>query len=76
MTVSDEGMGISDSDKDLIFNRFYRVDSSRSKKIAGTGLGLAIVARLAALNDAVISVSDNHPRGSRFRLELWRTDQP
>ncbi|WP_125571492.1 sensor histidine kinase [Lacticaseibacillus songhuajiangensis] len=76
MTVSDEGMGISDVDKAKIFNRFYRVDSSRSKKIAGTGLGLAIVARLAALNDAEITVSDNHPRGSRFKLELWRTDQP
>lgn len=76
LTVSDEGRGISDADKRKVFNRFYRVDSSRSKKIAGTGLGLAIAARLAALNHASLTVHDNHPHGTRFRLELWRTDQP
>ncbi|WP_230678590.1 sensor histidine kinase [Lacticaseibacillus zhaodongensis] len=72
MEVRDHGAGISAADKPRIFDRFYRVDASRSKKIPGTGLGLAIVARLAALNHGQVAVHDNQPHGSVFTLELQR----
>ncbi|EJN56494.1 MAG: HAMP domain-containing histidine kinase [Loigolactobacillus coryniformis] len=70
LTVADQGVGISAADKVKIFERFYRVDSSRSQKIAGTGLGLAIVARLVTLNHGKIVVTDNQPTGSQFRINF------
>jgi len=68
--IADQGLGISDSSKDHIFERFYRVDQARSQEIPGTGLGLAIVARLATLNQAEVTVSDNQPQGTIFTLQL------
>lgn len=70
LTVADLGTGVADSDKEKIFDRFYRADSARSAGVAGTGLGLAIAARLATLNNAKIAVSDNVPHGARFTLTL------
>lgn len=72
MEVRDNGCGISDADKAHVFDRFYRVDKSRSQKIPGTGLGLAIAFGLADLNHGHVSVRDNQPRGSIFTLELQR----
>ncbi|WP_033385718.1 sensor histidine kinase, partial [Paucilactobacillus suebicus] len=66
LEVDDQGSGISDDDKKLIFNRFFRSDDSRSQKIEGTGLGLAITQRLVELNNGKISVFDNQPRGTKF----------
>lgn len=72
LTVADQGIGISDADKDKIFDRFYRADQSRSKRVAGYGIGLAIVKQLAALNEATVAVQDNKPTGSRFVLTFVR----
>ena len=72
ITIADQGIGISDVDKSHVFERFYRVDQARSQAIPGTGLGLAIVARLAELNQAQISVSDNLPHGTIFTIHLAR----
>ncbi|WP_225047956.1 sensor histidine kinase [Lacticaseibacillus kribbianus] len=74
LRVADLGPGIPDAAKDQVFDRFYRVDSSRSKKIAGTGLGLAIAARLAALSGATIQVTDNVPHGSVFAVSFEAAD--
>lgn len=68
LSIQDLGMGIADADKAHIFERFYRVDSARTRQIGGTGLGLAIVAQLVALNHATIQVVDNQPQGSQFVL--------
>jgi len=73
VSVEDHGLGIADSDKPHVFERFYRVDSARARQVGGTGLGLAIVAQLATLNQATIRVADNPPQGSRFILEFPRT---
>ncbi len=70
VTIQDFGNGIPDKQKTRIFDRFYRVDSSRNRKIGGTGLGLAIVAQLVRLNHGEIRVIDNVPRGSQFILSF------
>ncbi|WP_125702371.1 sensor histidine kinase [Lacticaseibacillus daqingensis] len=70
LSVADLGPGIPDDAKSKVFDRFYRVDRSRTKHIPGTGLGLAIAARLAALNGGTITVVDNQPRGSCFIVTL------
>lgn len=56
LTVSDTGIGIEDKYKDRVFERFFRVDKSRSKATGGTGLGLAIVKHIAEIHGAEIKV--------------------
>ncbi len=68
LTVADTGIGIPQEDIDRIFERFYRVDKSHSRKVNGTGLGLSIVKHLARLNGIEISVSSRLGEGSRFTL--------
>ena len=54
LIVKDDGIGIPASDQERVFERFYRVDKSRSKATRGTGLGLAIVKHIVELHDAKI----------------------
>lgn len=70
LTVADQGIGIADDDKQRIFERFFRVDSARTREVGGTGLGLAIVAQLIQLNRATITVVDNQPKGSQFVIQF------
>ena len=67
LEVSDTGVGIPKSERERIFERFYRVDKSHNESIEGTGLGLAIVKHGAMLNGAKIEL-DSDDGGSRFRL--------
>lgn len=69
--VSDTGCGIPDRDKEKIFERFYRADTSRCDK-NHFGLGLSIATGIAASHDGRISVTDNLPKGSVFTLALPR----
>lgn len=68
LTVADFGIGIPDDKKALIFERFYRVEDSRSSQIAGSGIGLSLVKQLADKYHAKITVIDNQPQGSIFKL--------
>ena len=69
--VIDSGPGISPRDIPRIFERFYRVDHSRSKiKVAGFGLGLPIVKRVAELHNGMVSVSSVVGQGSTFIVRL------
>lgn len=68
ISVTDEGIGISRENLPRIFERFYRVDKSRSQKVGGTGLGLAIVKHIAALFEAEIQVESEPGRGSTFTV--------
>ena len=70
LAVADFGEGIPDDQKQAVFQRFYRVDQSRSQEIEGSGLGLAIVKQLVTLNQAQIEVTNNQPQGSIFTI-IW-----
>lgn len=68
--VSDSGPGIAPEHLDRIFDRFFRIDQSRSRDLGGTGLGLAIARLLAELQGGRIEVDSTVGRGSRFTLWL------
>lgn len=73
IAVTDQGIGISDKDKERIFERFYRVDPARSRATGGTGLGLAIVKHVAASHGGEVSVWSSEGQGSTFTLRLPET---
>ena len=68
LSVKDTGIGIPKEDLDRIFERFYRVDKSRSKDSGGTGLGLAIVKHSLIVNNATIKVESELKKGSTFTI--------
>jgi len=70
LSVEDHGIGIPDDQKKLIFQRFYRVDTSHSAEIKGSGLGLSIVSQLVKLNNGTIEVLNNLPQGSIFKISF------
>ena len=72
ISVEDTGMGIPDSEKPHIFERFYRVDKARSRKAGGAGLGLSIVWDMVIRNDGSVTVTDRPGGGSCFRLSFPR----
>lgn len=74
VSVRDDGPGIPPEHLSRIFERFYRVEKSRSKDRGGTGLGLAIVKHILNAHKAKISVMSKVDRGTTFRFKLERMD--
>jgi signal transduction histidine kinase len=70
ITVSDSGMGIPEESLELIFNRFYRVDKSRSREIGGTGLGLSITKSVILMHRGTIDVSSVLDEGTVFTVKI------
>ena len=70
VSVSDTGIGISPEDLPLIFERFYRVDKSRSRTEGGSGLGLAIAQYIATAHQGRIEVQSQPGEGSTFQVWL------
>ena len=66
--VTDTGIGIAKDEQERVFERFYRVDKSRSKESGGTGLGLSIVKHGAELSHAKIKLTSQLGRGTRMEL--------
>ncbi|WP_405881431.1 ATP-binding protein [Streptomyces sp. NBC_01136] len=70
IAVTDQGIGISEKDRERVFERFYRVDPARSRQTGGTGLGLAIVKHVAASHGGEVTVWSSEGQGSTFTLRL------
>lgn len=70
ISVTDQGIGIADSDLNRIFERFYRVDPARSRMTGGTGLGLSIVKHIALNHGGDVKVWSKIGVGSTFTLQL------
>jgi two-component system phosphate regulon sensor histidine kinase PhoR len=68
--VEDTGIGIPEEHQPRIFERFYVVDKSRSRRVGGTGLGLAIVKHIVLLHNGSVEVESSPGRGSRFIVKL------
>lgn len=70
LMIEDSGIGISNEEKSKVFERFYRVDQSRSSEIPGSGIGLAIVKELVELYHGEIMVTDVMPTGTCFTISF------
>jgi len=70
LSVSDNGIGISEEDLPYIFERFYRADKSRSRETGGSGIGLAIVKSLVEAHSGTVNVKSCYGRGSTFTIRL------
>jgi two-component Ni(II)/redox sensor kinase NrsS len=76
ITVKDTGIGIAPTEQTRIFDRFYRVDSDRSRKTGGTGLGLAIARAIAQVHQGNIEVQSVLGQGTQFTLQLPLVGKP
>ncbi len=70
LEISDTGIGIAPENLPYLFDRFYRVDKSRSRAKGGTGLGLAIVKGIAEAHGGTVTVSSEPDKGSTFTVRL------
>ena len=66
--IKDTGIGISEEYQDRVFERFFRVDKSRSRKTGGTGLGLAIVKHIASIHEAAIHMESQPGKGTEITI--------
>ncbi len=70
IAVTDQGVGIAEADRERVFERFFRADSSRSRHTGGSGLGLSIVKHVAQNHGGDVRVWSQHGNGSTFTIRL------
>jgi two-component system phosphate regulon sensor histidine kinase PhoR len=70
ISVKDTGIGIPQEEQDRIFERFYRIDKSRSKKIEGSGLGLSIVKHIVEYHNGSITLESEVGKGTTITIKL------
>ena len=68
VAVADTGVGIPREDQERVFERFYRVDKSRSRETGGTGLGLAIVKHIVQIHDARLELISTLGKGTKITV--------
>ena len=76
IAVSDQGIGITEADRERIFERFYRADEARSRRTGGTGLGLSIVKHATQRHGGEVRLWSRPGRGSTFTIRLPRIETP
>jgi two-component system, OmpR family, sensor histidine kinase CiaH len=70
LSVTDEGAGVADEDKHLVFEKFYRTGNEATKRAKGTGLGLYLTGKICKTHKGLIKIEDNPKGGSIFILSL------
>lgn len=70
LAITDNGIGISDANKLLVFDKFYRIGNEATRQTKGSGLGLFIVKHLVLLHNATIDIKDNQPQGTVFVINF------
>jgi len=70
MNIIDEGIGVADTEKTKIFEKFYRTGNESTRKTQGTGLGLYLCRKIAGDHNADISVTNNIPSGTNFAIHF------
>lgn len=71
--ISDNGIGIPEEDIKHVFDRFYRVDPSRSRELGGSGLGLSIVKHIVEAHGGTVTVKSKEKKGSTFGFTLLKS---
>jgi signal transduction histidine kinase len=69
--VMDEGVGIPETEKAKIFQKFYRSGNESNRKTKGTGLGLYLSEKIAEDHNTTIKVTENYPQGSIFTVDFF-----
>jgi two-component system phosphate regulon sensor histidine kinase PhoR len=75
LVIKDTGIGIPKQDIPRLFERFYRVDKARSRKVGGTGLGLAIVKHIVMSFNGDIKVQSEIDKGTEFTVRIPMIEQ-
>ena len=70
LTVTDEGCGIAEEEREAVFEKFYRIGSEQTRKTQGTGLGLYICQKIVKDHGGNIFIKDNQPSGSKFIVQF------
>ncbi len=72
---SDEGIGIPESEKRKVFEKFYRVGEEKTRTKPGSGLGLYLVKKITEMHDGRVVIEDNIPQGTKFILTFKQQQQ-
>ncbi|UOK62979.1 ATP-binding protein [Paenibacillus sp. OVF10] len=74
LDVRDYGIGIAEQEKDMLFNKFYRVDNSDHRQIGGTGIGLYISRKIVEDHKGTLTFISAPDKGSTFKVRLPKQD--